>query len=640
MAAIEQVKTLALSGSAGALDATPPAPLATFTTQTIHPRNIAILERQEKSRVLTKAELVQATKKLQRLTDHLEKGGYVALVSEVKPLYEAYRDETDADKRAALERKMLPYKVQIDALRPVYHEQQQLIHMLQDHYYAVQRDRLHRGLQKQMQKEADLWAQKIIECWSRLGYQHIFTKGKKTFRQTVTFERRVILPDSVWFKIAVTRKTMFGFKDNLPYHVRTTDLISDQTLLELEAATERQVTAHATKNSGAWVVVHRLSSRDGIIEHVTLEQLEATYPQADHDGFPIPLGVGENRRVDWIRLIDHPHILIGGSTGNGKSNIINAWLSTLIRHHGPDELRLVLIDLKEGGAEFGPYADIPHLMLPILSTVEDAANALDQLENFRAERMKNIARAGCKGIEQYNAKYPETKLSHVMIVVDELARIRARSKEVAVVADRAIGEITALGRAAGIQLIGSTQSPYVGILPGSTKANMAVRLAFALPHVEASRAILGNGDAFTLPDIKGRAFVAIGSQRWQIQTPECREIDLLDALQSAKKWDSPGFVELKSNVKLRVFDEQALLRVVIDYLAGNLGARVIYDAIKNDETVSRTEIQEMVKKLTQRFPGPVEFEGVQYTMYKKGTGFWLKPAESEVVESPEKADAS
>lgn len=640
MAAVEQLKTLATLQDSS-LAGNPPAPNETFTSKIIHPRNLELEARRESARVLSKKELATYSQQLNKITATLDAADYFNLVQRAKVLWDQYRDlvdqiaktddETELDelatKKAAMEQRLALYKSQIDPLRPAYQKQQHILNIFQDHKLAVERKRLHAALQKEMADEAEKFATIIVETWDRLGFKHEFLKGKKLYCHHVSFSETHILPDAIWYKIQTTRKAAFGFKNALPYGVRAAKLVDEETLQELSVACQRQVTGQLTMTNGAWVTVHRLSSRDGIIEHVGLQQLLDVYPHKDRERFPMPVGVAEGRRVDWIMLSQHPHFLVGGSTGNGKSNLTNAWICTLIQKHTPEELRLVLIDLKEGGAEFAPYADIPHLLRPVVATVEEAVEVLTQVEALRAERMAQIAKAHCRNIFEYNSRHPNHQLYRVLVIIDEYARIKARGKELIEIADRVVGEITALGRAAGIHILAATQSPYVNILPGTTKANMALRLAFALPSVENSKSIIGNGDAYGLPDIPGRAVVAVGSQHWQVQTPHCTPENIKQALEIAKAYDNPGFVELEGKVDLHVFDEAKLLDVALNYLGGNLGAKPIYEAIKDSERVSRGEVQAMVKRITST-QREVEIDGETYKIIKQGTGFRL------VAESP------
>lgn len=616
-----------------------PAPMEPFTSVIIHPRNIAIQERQENARRLTRAQLVEVTKKAEADRRALDEASYFAMLADYKLLkkrFELYlrelaelpegsEDRTDKEATIARVREEgIALSQSLKALEPIAVRYQLYTGQLKDHRLAVERDQAHDRLNKQMLKEAYRWEEIIIETWTRLGYCHVgYDKRGKKFTHKVKMSEMMITPDAVWYKIFVTVRLLFGSRSALPKGVHVRDLTDDKTLEELSIACQRQVTAEVGYSTGAWIKVNRIGTTDGLLNYVTLEQVLNSYPHDQRDSFPLPLGVGEGRNISWIMLAEHPHFLIAGSTGNGKSNITTAHICTLIQHHSPDELGMCFIDLKDG-AEFAAFADVPHALMPVVKTVEEAVNVLAQMEALRADRMKQIAAAGCKNIIEFNQRFPRQKLPRIVIFIDEYARIKARGTEFERVADRSVGEITALGRAAGIHLYAATQTPYARILPGEAKNNMAMRMAFALPSVEGSKSIVGNGDAFNLPQgIKGRGIAAVGSTRWQVQTPHCREVDTERSLEIGMNW-KPRAVEvfIPKTVQIDVFDEQEMLDIAINELGGNLGAKPIFDYVKVAGTATLSEVREMVKSFT-RTHKEVEFEGELYQVKKHGTAWRL-----------------
>lgn len=617
-----------------------PAPLEPFTSTIIHPRNLAIQERQQNARKLTRAELVEANQKVEKLRKALDEAGYFDRLGQYKLLkkrYMLYLSEAAASEpesaahvenlrlMGAVIEQSAPLRDSLRSMATMAAQHQQLVDRLKDHQLAIERERIHNQLNAAMAKEAEKWRVILIETWARLGYSHerFDNKRNKTIVDKVRFSEMVITPDAVWFKIFVTVQAMFGSKSALPKRVRVIDLVDEKTLEELSIACQRQVTAYTSYKNGAWIKVNRIGTTDGLLNEVTLQQLLNSYPHDERELMPIPVGVGEGRNISWIMLAEHPHFLVGGSTGNGKSNLTRAIICTLIQMHSPDELRMCFVDLKDG-AEFSYFEKIPHLLMPVVKQVEDAVNVLAQMDALRAERMKQIAAGHCKNILEYNQRYPNNKLPRIVIFIDEYARVKARGKEFEAIADRAVGEITALGRAAGVHLYVATQTPYARVLPGEAKNNMAMRLAFAVGTVEASRSIVGNGDAFLLPqEPKGRAIIAIGSTRWHIQTPHCRNDDIKNALEIADGWEAPEqLIALPETVRIDVFDEDELFDIAVNELNGALSADRIYKYVKDSGTASLSEVREMVKKFRLQ-PRDVCVDGVWYSM-KKNIGGGMK----------------
>lgn len=619
------------------LDSPPPDPRASFQNLVIHPKNLALEERKANARLLDKKDYARKLKRLTELNKLLVDVNYDALMARYQALGQRYKaiqgelyQASEPDARAALleEARKISHegrrlKEQLEHVHPLAKEQQGIIAALKDHKLAVARETLHKQISEGLRKESHEWASIIQQRWSGRGYRHEVFNGKQRIVRLPQFAEIHVTPDATYFKVAVTGKRMFGYVPLLPYGVDAMDLISEDTCKELSIALQRDVIGRWTKTNGAWLIVSRHDVTDRILEHVKLDQILAYYPHSDREYFPIPLGVGERREISWVMLAHNPHVLVAGTTGGGKSVFTNAAICTLITHHSPDELRIVCIDLKEGGSEFKDYANIPHLLMPIVTTVEDAVNALVQLEALRSERMQQIADAGCRNILEYNDRYPHKKMARIFILVDEYARVKARGKEFADEADRAVDEIAALGRAAGVHFYTATQTPYVKILPGSTKANMAVRIAFSLPTAESSKAVIGTGEATTIPDVKGRSIVAIGSKRWQVQAPYVSSLDIADYVEQASQYPAPSdVITLPMTMKLKPFDEEQLIDIVIKDMDGNLGANPLYQYLRHSKKLTLDRLREMVAKIVNK--GQIEHEGVKYQVTRKGSGWILK----------------
>jgi|GEM_PF-6077609 len=238
-------------------------------------------------------------------------------------------------------------------------------------------------------------------------------------------------------------------------------------------------------------------------------------PAAD-DPHPLLVGLGkdiEGRHV-LANLAKLPHLFIAGATGAGKSVCVNTILVSLLGRATPDQVRLLLIDPKK--VELGAYADIPHLLAPIITDPRRAADALHWLIGEMDERLTLLAAAGVRHIDAYNAKIAEggrpagafdapEQLPYIVTIIDELADLMAlASRDV----EDAIVRLAAMARAAGIHLVLATQRPSVDVVTGLIKANIPCRLAFATASLADSRVILdqggaekllGHGDALYLP---------------------------------------------------------------------------------------------------------------------------------------------
>ena len=236
-------------------------------------------------------------------------------------------------------------------------------------------------------------------------------------------------------------------------------------------------------------------------------------------------------------LAKMPHLLIAGSTGAGKSVALNCMITSILYKATPEEVKFIFIDPKH--VELGIYADIPHLLTPIVTDPGEAANALRWATNEMEMRYKKLARRGVRNIEQYNALLrsggiqddpegvePEKPLPYLMLVIDELADLMmVSSKEV----EASISRLTAKARAVGIHLILATQRPSVDVITGVIKSNLPSRIAFKVASKVDSRTIidgngaeqlLGNGDMLFIPPGTARLIRVHGAYVSERETQE------------------------------------------------------------------------------------------------------------------------
>ena len=226
-------------------------------------------------------------------------------------------------------------------------------------------------------------------------------------------------------------------------------------------------------------------------------------------GGPLEIAIGKDVEGNAIvtDLAKMPHLLIGGTTGSGKSVAINSMIMSILMRSTPDEVRFIMIDPKR--VEFTPYNGIPHLYVPVVTENKEAASALAWGVAEMELRLKTLSKAGVRNINQYNEKVasgelePEEgsgqespkKMPYIVIVIDELADLMMNvGKEV----EFSISRIAQLARAAGIHLIVATQRPSTNVVTGLIKANITNRIAFNVASGIDSRVILDTPGAENL----------------------------------------------------------------------------------------------------------------------------------------------
>ncbi|MGH7295081.1 MAG: DNA translocase FtsK, partial [Polyangiaceae bacterium] len=242
---------------------------------------------------------------------------------------------------------------------------------------------------------------------------------------------------------------------------------------------------------------------------------------------PLPTVLGRDILGNpvYADLASMPHVIVAGATGAGKSVGLNVMLLSLLYRRSPDELRLLMVDPKV--VELAPFDRIPHMLLPVVTDMKQAANALKWAVDEMERRYQVFADAGTKNVATYNAwvervargeaKNPNAKvviakdhnglpdaippergsdegvaplpekLPWIVIVVDEFADLMMQQgKEV----EAAVARLAQKARAAGMHVVLATQRPSVDVITGVIKANFPTRIAYRVSQKVDSRTIL------------------------------------------------------------------------------------------------------------------------------------------------------
>jgi len=230
-----------------------------------------------------------------------------------------------------------------------------------------------------------------------------------------------------------------------------------------------------------------------------------------------------------------PHLLIAGSTGSGKSVMLNAMIMSFLYKATPDEVKMIMVDPKR--VELGIYEGIPHLLTPVITEPKKATNALRNAVLEMERRLKLLASQGVRNIDQFNKKVAQLRqkpmdlfdgpdepvdeelepLPYILILIDELADLMMLERQNV---EECITRLAQMARAVGMHLVLATQRPSVDVITGLIKANFPSRISFRVATRVDSRTVLdvmgaehllGKGDMLYLPPGSSRLTRVHGS---------------------------------------------------------------------------------------------------------------------------------
>ncbi|CAN5884285.1 hypothetical protein BH23ACT11_BH23ACT11_06230 [soil metagenome] len=240
---------------------------------------------------------------------------------------------------------------------------------------------------------------------------------------------------------------------------------------------------------------------------VTLGDIFHEYPAANDWALPVGLGKDISGRAVFFDLAEMPHLLVAGTTGSGKSVMLNSLLTSLLLTTDPRQVKMVLVDPKR--VELAPFGKIPHLITPVVTDVKKAANALSWAVAEMERRYEVLEKMGVRSLDGYNDR-SETPMPYVVVVIDELADLMMAA---AAKVEDAVIRLAQKARAVGIHLVVATQRPSVDVITGMIKANIPSRVAFAVSSQVDSRVILDSSGAEALLGMGDMLYKPVSASR-------------------------------------------------------------------------------------------------------------------------------
>ena len=217
----------------------------------------------------------------------------------------------------------------------------------------------------------------------------------------------------------------------------------------------------------------------------------------------IALGKTAEGEVLIEDLAAMPHALVAGETGSGKSVCLNVIMSSIIFRYSPEEVQLLLIDMKE--VEMALYADLPHMLLRNpLSQIPEICNALKWIREEVASRFRMFKNMHIRNLTEYNARPGVKKLPRIVIIIDEASELMT-DKNARSTLESTLNSLARIARAAGVHLLFATQNPVKEVITSEIQNNLPTKIAFAVGDyvhsmvifkAKGAECLLGRGDMY------------------------------------------------------------------------------------------------------------------------------------------------
>jgi S-DNA-T family DNA segregation ATPase FtsK/SpoIIIE len=286
--------------------------------------------------------------------------------------------------------------------------------------------------------------------------------------------------------VKLESKKFFDIYDiKLSPGVRSSKL--DRMLVDLGMAIESH--AHPVGYPVLKDGIYRIEVQREALESPTLQSVIKSFDSSFYS--PIALGSDHHGEPYFVDLNKIPNLLVGGTTGSGKSVLLHSFILSLLKN----DACLYLVDPKT--VEFSMYSDLDSVK-SLVHTVEDAHHLIDEVRGLMETRFAYLSKAKVRSAAEYNNRVsPERRMRPVVIVVDEWADLVLQDKDI----QKPLCLIAQKGRAAGISIILATQRPSCRVISGLVKANFPGRVALKVASAVDSRVILDSNGAEKISDI-------------------------------------------------------------------------------------------------------------------------------------------
>ena len=291
---------------------------------------------------------------------------------------------------------------------------------------------------------------------------------------------------------------------------------------------------------------------------------------SNNSRLPLVFGKDISGKTVIQDLAKMPHLLIGGTTGSGKSVGLNAMILSLLYSMKPNQCKFIMIDPKM--LELSLYDEIPHLITPVVTDPRKAIHSLKWVVKEMENRNKLMTKLGVRNIHSFNEKVNEKSISgdivieriqtgfdsetgkpifedkkinlktlpFIVVIIDEIADLMVVSgKEV----EANIQRLSQMARAAGIHLIVATQRPSVDVITGTIKANFSSRISYQVASKIDSRTILDEQGAECLLGQGDMLFKSGSNNISRVHGPFVKDDEVGNVVKFIKSQGKPSYVD-------------------------------------------------------------------------------------------------
>lgn len=276
-------------------------------------------------------------------------------------------------------------------------------------------------------------------------------------------------------------------------------------------------------NGTTYLGIHLIKYKDKILMLGDLIQ-DKEFVEAKQK-IPIIIGKDFNNKIVIEDLAQLPHLLVAGTTGTGKSNFLSTIIVDIIYKFKPSEVKLILVDTRK--TNFQRFNTLPHLLIPVITESQKTIGALAYLIQEMSNRYKLFENKKVDNIDNYN-KISEEKLPRIITIIEDFYDLMMETgKEIEIYIQRLIQ----MCRAAGINIIISTQRPSTNVITGVIKANIPTRIAFKVPSQTDSKTIIDIAGAEELLIYGDILFSKVGEYKIKrVQTPYISDKEIKDIM--------------------------------------------------------------------------------------------------------------